>query len=53
LYLPSGKILSLNLRYPPAETTPAESADTATRELIKGGIQLMVEVPNDQAKENT
>jgi hypothetical protein len=44
LFVPGGKILSLNLRY---ETTPNEAAETATRELIESGEGLKVEVPTD------
>jgi hypothetical protein len=42
LFVPGEKILSLNLRYEP---TPSEAAETATRELIKSGEGLKVEVP--------
>jgi hypothetical protein len=44
LYIPSGKILSLNLRY---EEISKQTAEAATEELLKSGIPLKVEAPSE------
>ena len=49
LYIPREKLLNLNLRYPPIEPSGMETAKTATQELRKEGIDLKIEIPNEDS----
>jgi len=52
LYIARDKIVSLNLRYPTANTMPSEGTDAAeavTKELQREGIELKIELPTEEA----